>query len=116
MIPLEIANFFTAMQAGRDAAARLEAAFAEDAVYVEPFSGQVRSHTGRAAILAAMARGWEQPLPAMSIRIDHAETRGAEVMVRWTCFSPALPGGQGSGLNRFILSGGRIARLETSFT
>jgi hypothetical protein len=114
-VPVEIANFFTAMQAGRTAAADLEAAFAEDALYIEPFTGEVRRHTGRAAILKAMALGWEMPLPDMRIRIDHAETRGVEIRVRWTCTSPGLPGGKGSGINRFRMRpDGLIAELETT--
>lgn len=115
LVPSEIANFFSAMQAGRAAAAEMEAAFAEDAVYIEPFSGTVQRHEGRAAILAAMARGWQTPLPDMRIRIDHAETAGPDIRVRWTCLSPALPGGKGSGMNRFRMRGdGRILELETT--
>ncbi len=115
VIPVEIANFFSAMQAGRAAAAEMEAAFAENAVYSEPFTGSQRRHEGRRAILAALAQGWETPLPDMCIRIDHAETAGAEIVVRWTCLSPALPGGRGSGTNRFrMTAGGLIAELVTT--
>jgi SnoaL-like domain len=113
-IPFQIANFFAAMQAGRAAATEMEAAFAEDALYIEPFSGQVQRHRGRAAIMQAMARGWDYPLPEMRIRIDHAETAGPEIRIRWTCLSPGLPGGRGSGTNRYRMRpDGLIAELET---
>jgi len=112
-MPIEISNFFLAMQAGRAGADRLAAAFAEDAVYSEPFTGTLRTHEGRAAVMAAMALGWEQPMPGMHIRIDRAEVSGAGITLDWTCFSPALPGGQGSGTNLFVMRDGLIARLDT---
>ena len=115
LIPKEIANFFTAMQAGRAGAAEMAAVFAEDAVYIEPFSGQVQRHQGKPAIMAAMARGWDYPLPDMRIRIDRVESSGADIRVRWTCLSPGLPGGRGQGVNRYRMQAdGRIAELETT--
>jgi hypothetical protein len=38
---------------------------------------------------------------------------GATIVARWTCRSPALPGGQGQGVNRFTLRDGLIVALET---
>ena len=113
-LPIQTANFFTAMQAGRAGGPALEALFAADAVYEEAFSGTRQRHTGRAAIMAAMARGWEQPLPDMRIAIDRAESRGSVIDVHWTCHSPALPGGQGQGRNRFVMRDGLIAELVTT--
>lgn len=115
LIPKEIANFFTAMQAGRAGAEEMAAVFAEDAVYIEPFSGQPQRHEGKPAIMAAMARGWDYPLPDMRIRIDRVETEGPQIRVRWTCLSPGLPGGRGQGVNRYRMQAdGRIAELETT--
>ena len=57
MIPTEIANFFIAMQAGQTARAEMEACFAPTAIYEEPFSGEMRRHEGRAAVMAAMDAG-----------------------------------------------------------
>ena len=114
-LPIEIANFFTAMQAGRAGGAALAALFAPDAVYEEPFSGTPQRHAGREAVMAAMARGWEQPLPEMRIAIDRAETRGNVIDLNWTCYSPALPGGKGQGRNRYVMKGGLIAELVTTF-
>jgi len=112
-LPIEISNFFLAMQAGRAGAERLAACFAADAVYCEPFTGEVRTHHGRDAVLSAMALGWEQPMPDMHIRVDRADVSGAEITLDWTCFSPAIPGGQGSGTNLFRMKDGLIKRLET---
>lgn len=113
-VPLEITNFFLAMQAGRAGADDLAARFAPDAVYEEPFTGEMRRHEGREAVMAAMALGWEMPLEDMRISVDSVATDGEDVQVAWTCRSPSLPGGQGSGRNRFTFADGKIVRLITT--
>lgn len=113
-VPLEISNFFMAMQAGKAGADALKDCFAPDAVYQEPFTGEMRTHNGKDEIINAMALGWEQPLPDMTIHIDRVETKDSEILVNWTCKSPGLPGGQGSGLNRFVLEDGLITSLITT--
>jgi hypothetical protein len=115
-VPSEISNFFLAMQAGRAGSKQMETLFADDASYEEPFSGQLTTHRGRGAIMAAMSAGWSQPLPEMHIAIDRVETAGPVVRVDWTCYSPALPNGLGKGRNEFELKNGKITRLKTSFT
>ncbi|MEQ1571563.1 MAG: nuclear transport factor 2 family protein [Myxococcota bacterium] len=110
-----VGAFFLAMQTGRAAADELLALFDDDAEYVEPFSGGSGIHRGRAAIRAAFERGWERELPEQRIVVDRVDVEGGEVVARWTCFSPGLPGGRGSGVNRFELSGGRIIRLRTTW-
>ena len=113
-VPIEIANFFTAMQAGRAGAEALRGMFAEDAVYQEPFSGQAMVHRGRDAVMKAMAQGWEQPFPDMRIAIDRAASRGEVIEVDWSCYSPALPGGKGQGRNRYVMRKGLIVELVTT--
>lgn len=113
-VPLGVSNFFLAMQAGEPGAEALAAMFAEDAVYEEPFTGEMRRHEGRAAIMKAMALGWEMPMLETRLEVRHAETSGGEVLVGWTCHSPSIPGGKGSGLNRFRFEGGKIVSLITT--
>ncbi|MCB1517897.1 MAG: nuclear transport factor 2 family protein [Hyphomicrobiaceae bacterium] len=113
-MPLEISNFFLSMQAGAAGARSLAARFAEDAVYEEPFTGEMRRHEGRDAVMQAMALGWEQPLQDMEILVDSLSARGNEIVVKWTCISPSLPGGQGQGTNRFQLKDGLITQLITT--
>lgn len=113
-VPLSVSNFFLAMQAGEPGARALAAMFAEEAVYEEPFTGAVRRHEGRAAIMKAMALGWEMPMLETRIEVRHAETKGGEVHVGWTCYSPSIPGGQGRGLNRFRFEDGLIVSLITT--
>ena len=110
---LIINQFFAAMQTGATAEIEMMSLFHDEAVYIEPFSGQVRLHTGKAAIRKCMLNSWKHPLPEMTIQIDEMLIEGNDVIVRWTCLSPALPRGKGSGENRFTLRDGLIIRLET---
>lgn len=115
-VPLEISNFFLSMQAGEVGAEALMACFAENAVYEEPFTGTVRVHKGRAEIIKAMALGWEMPMVDTRISIDKVATVDNEILVEWTCRSPSIPGGQGSGMNRFVLHEGHITSLITTLS
>lgn len=118
--PPPIPDFFAAMLVGAPAADRLLALFADDAEYVEPFTGTARAHRGKDAIRAAFADAWQRPLPDQRIVVDRVDVGEDGVVAHWTCFSPALPGGRGAGVNLFQLATGsdgarRIARLETRF-
>jgi SnoaL-like domain len=112
-IPIEITNFLTAMQAGRVGGEAMAALFSPNAIYVEPFSGEVQRHEGRDAIMIAMSRGWDEPLPNMRIAIEKADTKGDVIKIQWTCFSPALAGGKGKGTNIYRMKDGLIVELET---
>ncbi len=114
MIPIQIANFFLAMQAGKAGAEALAAHFASDATYEEPFTGEMRRHVGRDAVMEAMALGWENPMPDMRIKVERVDTNGNVIELDWTCYSPAIPGGQGSGHNRYVMRDGLIVELVTT--
>ncbi|GAM99038.1 hypothetical protein U91I_02675 [alpha proteobacterium U9-1i] len=114
--PETVASFFRAMQSGAAAEKEMESLFADDALYIEPFSGAPTEHKGKAAIMQAMRTGWAHPLPEMTISMDRVDVSGADISVAWTCHSPALPGGAGRGLNRFKLRDGKIVRLETTLS
>lgn len=113
-IPTLVLDFFAAMQGGAASESAMMALFRDDAAYIEPFSGSVRRHQGKAAIREVMLAGWQYPLPDMRIVVDayHATSDGA--VADWTCHSPGLPAGKGSGCSRFTFSGGLIASLETT--
>lgn len=113
-VPIEVSNFFLAMQAGQVGAEALAACFADDAVYEEPFTGENRRHTGKDEIMRAMALGWEMPMVDTRIQIERAATVDGEVHIGWTCFSPSIPGGKGSGLNRYRIENGLIESLITT--
>lgn len=112
---IDITNrFFAAMQTGATAENEMIGLFADDAVYVEPFTGKVRTHNGKDAIRATMRDAWKRPMPDVRIEIDRIDVSGDSVRARWTCYSSTLPGGKGSGENLFTLRDGKITRLETS--
>lgn len=113
-VPTEVSNFFLAMQAGKVGAEALEKCFSDEAIYEEPFTGQSRRHEGKAAIMRAMALGWEMPMLDTRIEIASAATSGNEVHIAWICHSPSIPGGKGSGKNRFTIKNGLITRLITT--
>ena len=114
-VPLQISNFFLAMQVGRAGADALEACFDEKATYSVPFTGQVRTHHGKKQIMQAMSMGWrEAALEDARIHIDTVATRDGSVIIQWTCYSPSLPGGKGCGTNVFTLENGLITSLITT--
>ncbi len=106
-------RFFEAMQAAGTQEKEMMQLFDEDAVYVEPFSGTPREHTGKEAIRSAMVAGWKYPLPDMRLEVERVTTDGTTVRADWVCYSPALPNGRGAGTNEFTLRAGLIIRLET---
>ncbi len=112
--PLEITNFFLAMQAGPPGLDLLANLFASDATYVEPFSGQSAPHKGRDAIVAAFDAGRTDAFNDAVINLGSIEIADETITVSWTCISAAIPGGQGSGVNVFTLKDGLITSLVTT--
>ncbi|WP_411891588.1 nuclear transport factor 2 family protein [Yoonia sp. SDW83-1] len=113
-MPLEITNFFLAMQAGPHGLDMLADMFAPDADYWEPFSGQTAPHNGRAAIIAAFAASRSDAFDDAVITLGAVEVDGNQITVQWTCISQAIPGGRGSGTNVFQMKDGKIASLKTT--
>ena len=112
--PLEITNFFLAMQAGPHGIDRLAAMFAPDATYSEPFSGQTEPHKGREAIVAAFTASRSDAFDDAVIQIRDVEVVGEVITLKWTCISQAIPGGSGSGTNVFTLRDKLIHALVTT--
>lgn len=110
----QVTNFFLAMQAGPHGADRLRAMFTEDAVYREPFSGSPEPHLGPEAIAAAFSSSRSEAFNDAVVQLGEISIDGAEITVTWTCFSQAIPGGQGSGTNVFRMRDGQIAALTTT--
>ncbi|MEM9550519.1 MAG: nuclear transport factor 2 family protein [Pseudomonadota bacterium] len=113
-IPLNITNFFLAMQAGPSGLDLLGALFAEDAEYTEPFSGSSEPHRGRDAILRAFAASRTDDFDDAVITLGDVEVDGDVITVGWTCISRAIPGGRGSGTNVFRMANGKIVLLTTA--
>jgi ketosteroid isomerase-like protein len=108
--------YLRAMQRGPDGLEALLELFAEDAVYVESLTGgsseRPRVHEGRAAIERTLRSGLEWNPPDFSIQLDRLHADGGELLAEWTCRSAALPRPM-TGVDRYTVREGRIARLET---
>jgi ketosteroid isomerase-like protein len=109
-----VERYFRAMQRGQEGEEELVALFAEDAVYVEPFSDEQAPHVGRAEIQVWLHASWDRSPPELTLRVDRVRVDGDLVEADWTCTSPALPAPI-EGVDRYTIRDGRIARLETRF-
>ena len=99
------------MQRGREGEDELVALFADDAVYVEPFSGG--THEGRDAIRAWLDGSWSDAPPDLRLTVERIDVAGDTVEAHWTCESPAFAR-PARGRDRFTIRDGRIARLEST--
>jgi ketosteroid isomerase-like protein len=108
-----VRRYVTVMQLGPDGHDELVALFAEDGVYVEPFTAG--AHRGRDAIRAWLAAAAELAPPDLRLHVDRVEVRGREIEVAWTCESPAFLR-PSRGIDRFTIRDGAIERLETTLT
>lgn len=112
MNPIDVVRtYFRAMAAGACAAEDLFELFADDAVYVEPFSGTMCTHSGRAAIEAYLTESWNNSPPDLEVEVERMDVDGEQVVSDWTCTSPAFPAPV-KGRDRCWVRGGSIARLE----
>jgi hypothetical protein len=98
------------MQRGPEGEDELVALFAEDATYVEPFSGG--EHHGRDAIRAWLRGSWEGQPPGLRITVERLEVIEEVVEATWVCESDAFAR-PARGRDRFTIRNGQIARLET---
>ena len=113
-IPIQITNFFMAMQAGPSGEEILQNLFWDDATYREPFSGQTEPHKGAQAIINAFRNSRTSGFEDAVVTLNFVELDGAIITVGWTCFADAIPGGKGSGTNIFEMRDGKIASLTTT--
>jgi hypothetical protein len=98
------------MQRGPEGEDELVALFADDAVYVEPFSGG--RHVGREAIRSWLRASWEHQPPGIRLTVERVEVVEDTVEATWTCESEAFAQPV-RGRDRFKIRHGRIARLES---
>ena len=106
-----------AMQAGPAGEADIMALFAEDAVWVEPYTGQRRSHEGKKAILAALKEMWTRPAPpGFNIATDRIDIEGSSIRVDWTCSATGFPNMMRGYSLYTIGAEKKIARLELFIT
>jgi hypothetical protein len=112
---LVVENLFKAMQAGAEGEQLMMSLFHDDAVFIEPFSGQPITHDGQEAIRQSFKRQTEHPLPDMKLTLDRIDLDGAIVRADWTCSSSAFASPM-RGYDLFTIENGKIARLEIVVT
>ena len=110
-----VEQYLAAMQAGPGGADDLVGLFADDAVYVEPFSGQPQVHSGKAEIRAFFEHALEHHLNGVRLTLDRLDLDAGRLRSEWTCELPALPATM-RGFDLLTLHDGRITRLETTVT
>jgi hypothetical protein len=103
------------MQAGPSGEPLMLSLFQEDAVFIEPFSGQPVSHVGLDAIRDSFREQTAHPLPDMCLTLDRVDMDGALLRAEWTCTSSAFPSPM-RGYDLFTIKDGKIARLEIVVT
>ena len=105
-----IDSYFAAMRSGAEAEEDLVSLFADDATYIEPFSG-LPPALGKAQIRDRLRLGLEKPLPEMELDVLEIKVDGRQSRAVWECRSPALPGPV-RGEDRYEIDAGQITRLE----
>lgn len=106
-----ISTYFAAMRRGASAEEEMMALFAEDAVYIEPFTGSSEPAVGKLAVRARLRAGWEAPLEDLELDVLEVEVDGPSARTRWECRSSSLPGPI-QGEDRYEIRDGKITRLE----
>jgi uncharacterized protein (TIGR02246 family) len=101
-----------AMQAGPAGKEDMLALFTDDAVLVEPFSGERKTFEGIESIRERYTAMVAEPRPPdFRLQIDRIDTDGKQVITDWTCTSAVFPGPM-KGESRYIIRDGKIQRLE----
>jgi ketosteroid isomerase-like protein len=109
-----IERYFRAMRTGSIASDEILDLFAEDAVYVEPFSGAPMEHVGKQDIRRSFVESRKQTPPDMTLTLDELNVERDCIRSVWTCMSPAFPQSM-RGQDVWTIRDGMIHRLETSF-
>ena len=85
-----IERYFQAMRTGAIASDEIIDLFAEDAVYVEPFSGTPVEHVGKNDIRRSFIDSRKYAPADMTLILDQVEIEPDCIRSSWTCTSPAF--------------------------
>jgi ketosteroid isomerase-like protein len=110
-----VEHYLASMQAGPGGVEDLVNLFDDEAVYVEPFTGQPQVHTGKAEIHAFFAHALEQDMRDARLTLDRLDMDGEQLRSEWTCHLPNMSAPL-RGFDMLTLREGRILRLETTVT
>ena len=110
-----IEQLFKAMQMGPGGEEDLMVLFAEDAVFIEPFAGEPRTHEGKEAIRGSFRNMWSEPESDLRLVLDRVDVDGEQLRAEWTCTSSAFATPM-KGHDLFTIASGLISRLEIIIT
>lgn len=105
-----VTRYFAAMRRGAVAEDQMMSLFADDAEYIDPFTGSPRTSRGKEAIRSTLREGWDEPLPEMELQVQRIDIDGSHVTSEWTCTSPALLNPV-RGRDRYEIEDGKVRRL-----
>jgi hypothetical protein len=106
--------YVAAMQRGPDGHVALAGLFAEDGVYIEPFSG-TGPHVGPDAIRAYLLAAADQAPTQFQLIVERLDVAAGRAVVHWRCESPAFAT-PSRGTDTFDVRDGLIVRLQTMLT
>jgi len=89
--------------------------FADDAIFIEPFSGVPLTHEGHQAIREAFKGMEENSAPDLELALERVDVDGNQLRAEWTCASPVFPEPM-KGFDLFTIKNGKITRLEIVVT
>jgi ketosteroid isomerase-like protein len=112
--------FYRTMQQRGIAEEPIVSLFADDAVYIEPFSngtvsGEKRTHRGKAAIRDFFLESWNHRPADMRLILDRVSIDSGMVRADWTCIADAFASPM-IGFDLYEIRDGKIVRLETTVT
>lgn len=110
-----VEGVFRAMQQGPEGEALMVSLFSEDAHYIEPFSGEIKTHRGLAEIRTCFLESVSHGPPDLTLSLDRLDKEGENLRADWTCTSVAFPTPM-KGYDLFTIREGKIHRLEIVVT
>jgi hypothetical protein len=110
-----VEQYVASMQAGPGGLDQLIELFDDEAVYVEPFSGQPTVHTGKAEIRAFYEYALTHHMQGARLVLERLDLDGERLRATWSCQVPAFPEPL-HGFDLLSLRDGRIVRLETTLS
>lgn len=110
-----VEDVFRAMQQGADGEALMLSLFNDDATFIEPFTGQPRTHQGVDEIRRAYLESTAESPPGLSLILDRLDKDDNGLRAEWTCTSVVFPTPM-RGFDIFRFREGKIQSLEIVVT
>lgn len=111
-----VESLFEAMAGGPEGEEPMMTLFADDANFIETFTGERREHRGVPAIRRAYAELFSEPPPRdMELLLHRIDRDGDRVRAEWSCVSATYLEPR-HGFDLFTIRDGKIRELEVVIT